>query len=54
MIGVVVVGRIGVVGVEWVKGCILCWRKRMILMLVLVFNGLWLKEIVFGEFRGGL
>ena len=49
-----VVGGTGVVGAEWVKGCSLCWRKRMTPMLVPVPEGPWLKEMVPGELRGGL
>lgn len=48
------VGGTGVVGAEWVKGCIPCWTKRMTPMLAPVPKGPWLKEMVPGELRGGL
>ena len=42
------VGGTGVVGAEWVKGCIPCWTKRMTPMLAPVPKGPWLKEMVPG------
>lgn len=54
MIGDAVAGRTEVVGAEWVKGCTPCWTKRMIPMLAPVPKGLWLREMVPGELRGGL
>lgn len=54
MIGDTAVEGTGAVGAQWIKGRTPCWRKTMTPMLVLMPMGLWLKETVAGELRGGL